>query len=128
MPSTFDAMFAAVAAPNLLAQFGEQVTYTPRGGEAITLTAMVNRGDTRDATDERGRKRRKTWEITVPSTTTAAAGTTTEQYVADPHQAATVTIDSEEFHVSRVLSEGPLSTLEITNAAAREATMPHMRK
>jgi hypothetical protein len=128
MASTFDGTFQSAAARHLLSQFGEQVVYTPGGGEASTLTAIVSRGATEDVSGQRGRRTRKTWELTVPTTAGAAAGTATENYVADPFQSATVTIDDEEFHVARVLATGPLAVLEISNASARDVTMPHMRK
>lgn len=126
--SPFDQAFAEHAAASLLDHFGEEVTYTPTGGEAAAVTGVVGRGESRDDPHDRGRRRRKTWELIVPTTAEAAAGTTSGNYVADPHQAATVTIDDEEFHVSRVLSGGPLATLEITNAAAREVSRPGMRQ
>ena len=40
---TFDNEFAASAALELLAMYGETITYTPRGGSPRTVTAIVNR-------------------------------------------------------------------------------------
>lgn len=43
MPSRFDQRFAANAFPGLLAEFGESVTYTLRGGEQRTIDAIIER-------------------------------------------------------------------------------------
>lgn len=41
--SRFHRQFKRIAAPNLLAQFGESVVYHPSGGTARTITALVER-------------------------------------------------------------------------------------
>lgn len=43
----FDDAFASSAALDLLAEFGETITYTPRGGSPRTITAIVNRNPAR---------------------------------------------------------------------------------
>lgn len=43
MPSAFDELFATAGFPDLLAQFGEPVTYTPRSGSAVAITAIITR-------------------------------------------------------------------------------------
>lgn len=43
MPSVFDQRFGETAFYQLLAQFGESVTYTLRGGEERTFNAIIER-------------------------------------------------------------------------------------
>ncbi len=128
MPSPFDERFARVGAPRLLAAFGETVIYTPRAGAGVELTGIVSRNETGEQQQERGRVKKKVWELAVPTTAEAASGTPTGEYVADPDQAAAVTIDGEEFAVRKVLSMGPLAALEIASVASMERTRPNFRQ
>ena len=43
MPSVFDSQFAASAFPGLLANFGESITYWPKGGGRRPIQAIVER-------------------------------------------------------------------------------------
>lgn len=43
MPTVFDSHFASAGFPLLLAQFGESITYWPRGGGSRSITAIVDR-------------------------------------------------------------------------------------
>lgn len=43
MPSLHDTRFGELSCPRLLARFGETVTYTPSGGSATSITALVFR-------------------------------------------------------------------------------------
>lgn len=47
MPSAFDELFATAGFPDLLDNFGEPVIYTPRGGSAVSITAIVTRENVR---------------------------------------------------------------------------------
>ena len=67
--SAFDANFAAGAAASLLAVHGEDVTYTPHGGAARTIVAIVER-DARTTISEGARTPSAT--MTVLSTNGAS--------------------------------------------------------
>lgn len=43
MPTVFDSHFASAGFPMLLAQFGESITYWPRGGGSRSINAIVDR-------------------------------------------------------------------------------------
>jgi hypothetical protein len=43
MPTVFDSHFASAGFPMLLAQFGESITYWPRGGGSRPIDAIVER-------------------------------------------------------------------------------------
>lgn len=43
MPSAFDELFATAGFPDLLDNFGEPVTYTPRSGTAREVMAIITR-------------------------------------------------------------------------------------
>jgi hypothetical protein len=43
MPSVFDSHFAAAGFPLLLSQFGEPITYWPRGGGSRSIDAIIDR-------------------------------------------------------------------------------------
>lgn len=43
MPTVFDSHFASAGFPMLLAQFGESITYWPRGGGSRSIDAIVER-------------------------------------------------------------------------------------
>lgn len=42
--STFETEFASDAVVDLLTQFGATITYTPNGGDARSILAVINRG------------------------------------------------------------------------------------
>ena len=47
MPSAFDELFATAGFPDLLDNFGEPVTYTPRGGSPVEVVAIITRDPAR---------------------------------------------------------------------------------
>jgi hypothetical protein len=53
MSSTFETRFKQIAVQNELSTFGENVTYTPAGGSAKTIKAIINK-DTLESTFNTG--------------------------------------------------------------------------
>lgn len=43
MPSVFDELFATAGFPDLLANYGEPVTYIPRSGGSVSIMAIITR-------------------------------------------------------------------------------------
>jgi len=43
MPSAFDELFATAGFPDLLSNFGEPVTYIPREGGTVEISAIITR-------------------------------------------------------------------------------------
>lgn len=43
MPSAFDELFATAGFPDLLSNFGEPVTYIPRSGGSVGISAIITR-------------------------------------------------------------------------------------
>ena len=128
MGSVFDSAFEVAAAPSLLAQFGVEATYTPYGGDPITITVIVDREEIGEEDNERGRTREYAPTVTLPTTATAAAETDSGNYVATVDQRATITIGSDVLHIRRVLTQGPMTTVECASRAAMERTMPGYRR
>lgn len=67
MPSAFDLQFAESGAPALLAQFGQTVTYTPAGGTAVALTAIVHAEEERESEHPDGRRLTRTRQVDFSS-------------------------------------------------------------
>ena len=114
-----------MGAPLLWQHHGESITYTPDGGEAVTLTALVRRDTEASQGAEHGQRLARRDEIIIPTT---AAASYDGQYVADPQVNDTVTIDGMEYVVRDVLSRNALATLICEARAAMERTMPGYRR
>ena len=88
----------AVAAPALLAQHGDTVTYTPPdGGAAVELQAMFVGDEESQDKDDRGKIQLTRLTATLPRTAAAAGG---GNYVADPSPRATITYGGVVYAIS----------------------------
>jgi hypothetical protein len=65
MPSPFELEFAEAGAPALLSQFGQRVTYTPAGGDGVSLTAIVGAEQSHEAEYSDGRRVIRTRQVTL---------------------------------------------------------------
>lgn len=54
MPSSFDTLYNSVAHAPLQSRFGETVSYTPTGGAASSISAIVERGQMRSVSPQTG--------------------------------------------------------------------------
>ena len=128
MASAFDTAFETIAAPALLTQFGEEIAYTPSGGEASTLTGIVDRAATDRRDGEHGAANRTAWQVSLPTTAAAAAETDSGNYASSPMTGDTVIIDGQTYRVARVISLGPMTHLEIVAVAATQRTRKHWQQ
>lgn len=81
----------------LLVQHGEQITYTPQGGSAVTPTAIIGPEETEQQTDDGGNYLIRRRRITI---TTDPDGT--HGGVADAQVNATITAAGETWSVERI--------------------------
>ena len=109
MPSNFDSMFAAAAVPNELAQFGEDVSYTPSGGQEKTIKAIVQR---ESRSDEFGAGAQTNDYNTMVIRISARNNTEGHVDVQELEAGAApdvVEIDGKTWIVQRKLSAGPMA-------------------
>lgn len=120
---TFAADFAAAGVEALLAVFGEQVTYTPAGGVAVTPTAIVGpeQADERPTLD--GREIVIIRPVTIRTDPTAAEGG-----VAAPSTEDTVTYNGTTYAVEAIESNADgFCRLRVTRKPTIERSRPAYR-
>jgi hypothetical protein len=124
MASVFETAFAAFAAPSLLEQFGVEVTYSPAGGTAGTLTAIVTAEESRESADPDGRRVVRVRELTVSADPAGDYGGVAAVSLND-----TVTIDGTTYAVSQVNAvTDSLITCEITRVEDMQRSRPGYRR
>lgn len=99
MPSAFETAFADAGAPSLLAQFGQACTYTPAGGTAVSLSAMVGAEQSNEAEYSDGRRLIRTRQITLATDPDGDYGG-----VEDVHLYDTVTVGTVTYAVHEIES------------------------
>ena len=98
--SVFDANFTELGEPQLLSLNGRSVSYTPIGGSAVPLTAIVGAVEERDDPDDpHGRSSRRVRTISMSRDASGPFGG-----IADPGLNDTVVIDSETWAVETEIS------------------------
>jgi len=112
MASTFDTQFATSAAPELMASFGETVSYTAAGAEAKNITGIFS--EDADAMayqdDERGVLRVGVLKIYTDTTLG----------IASPAEGDAVSIRGETWYVQGKPSTATMHTLAIVLYARQE--------
>lgn len=124
MSSSFDTDFATGAVSDLLATFGEQVTYTPTSGDATTPYGIFHEDEPQERDTPEGRELVRTGTLQISDD----ADLTTYLGIASPAEDDTVTISSVDWHVSRVGEHnGGMYTLYLTRIESVEKTQPGYR-
>jgi len=96
----FADIFAESALPSLLDTLGDSITYTPAGGDDVSLTAVVGQEERGELEVEHGRRLRREREVTIATDPDGPYGG-----VAAPALNDTVTIDSESWAVESISSK-----------------------
>ncbi len=115
--SDFTAAVKALARDAWLAQFGEDIGYTPTGGSVSTITAIVHRDGVTEEGDEEGAVLIRRMQIDVSSAEVSA-----------PHPDDTYTIDSLTWAAGEVTDlDGGMATLTLIRTERKEATAEDFR-
>lgn len=113
--SQFSSDFSTAARPGLLAHFGQSATYTPKGGSASSITAMLELLDEEEDSD--GQASNESARLTVSTAD-----------VSDPDKGDVVSIDGRSWTVSRIESIiGGLATLIVLRPVATSRARPGYR-
>lgn len=119
---------SAVAAPALLAQHGETVTYTD-GGDVVELQAMLRGDEQTQDKDDRGKIKNTRLVATFPRTSAAAGG---GSYVANPSSRATITWDGVVYAItldSEAMAMNPVfATVHLVRKAFTKRNNPDYQK
>ncbi len=119
MPSAFETAFADAGAPALLSQFGQSCTYTPAGGAAVALTAMVGAEQSHEGEYSDGRRLIRTRQITLATDPAGPYGG-----VEDVHLFDTITVGTVTYAVHEIDSR---SHSLVTCTAIRTEDMQRSR-
>ncbi len=121
--SVASTIFAAHGRPVLLEQFGDagQVTYTPTGGSAVELTAILGQKEEEEEDGLLGKELHRRRVIKISTDPTSPGGG-----VADPEVNASVVIGSVEYAIKEI-EEGALAVLHLERAGSAERTRPGYR-
>jgi len=110
--SRLDTQFAACGLPALMAQLGRAAVYTPRGGDAVELTAMIGAEVTAIEEGERGTERVRRREVKITRDPAGPYGG-----VADPQLGDTMTIDGQVWEIEDddpgIVAGGPIAVLPL---------------
>jgi hypothetical protein len=123
--SGFADIFAAGAAPVLLEQNGETVTYLDPDADPVDLTAIVGpeESDLEEGEGGGGSVKKRRRRVTVARDPTAATGG-----VATPGEGKAVTIDGENWTIEAVESmSATLACLRCVRPVSVEPSKPHYR-
>ena len=124
--SRLDDEFAAGGVSALMDVLGDagRLTYTPAGGDAVSLTAIIGPEQTEEDSDLDGRTNRAVREVTITTDPDCDYGG-----VAGPATNATVTIDDVEWAVEEILSQDAnLVTLLLVRETRVERGRPDYRR
>ena len=118
MDSTFEKHMSD-ANDELLDEFGEQITYTPSGGQAVQIKASVSPVEIEKEEDETGRNEIKRRTVTV-----ALAD------ISSPAISDMVTVDGEEYVVGMIanLNSGVAELAVVSAAVESRRHEMHKRK
>ena len=98
---------------------GTQVTYRPKSGPPVTLTAIVAKAVDEVETATDGQERRVELVMTISRTPTSPFGG-----VASPALHATVEIDGVEYTVTEAVARGAMARLHLVRTTALRVTRP----
>ncbi len=123
MTTAFDDGFAASGLPLLMAQCGQAVTYTPRVGDPVSITAIVGSKRLGEREVETGIDEDQDCTLTIGRDPTATCGG-----VAEPERGDTVTIGAVVWTVLSIDSQtGSASELGLALPARAEISKPAYR-
>lgn len=123
MSSDFDTDFATAGAPNLLTRFGQPASYTPAGGEAVSLSGAVSDEQVQTEEDSAGRTSVRTCRFTISRDPDGEHGG-----VADPAINATVTIDGDAWEVRDITElDAVMATVLLVRVGRSERSRPGYR-
>ena len=121
---TFAADFAAVGVPALLDVYGQAVTYTPAGGAATPLTAIVGADQVDYTPTLAGYEIVRRRAVTIGLDPAASYGG-----IAAPWPGDTLTIDGHTYTVETVENLSPsFARLRAIHRGSAERTRPAYRK
>lgn len=121
--SLFDDTMAEIGVAALFEALGDAITYTPKGGAAVSLTGLVGFGEITDH-EERGLRKRLIRDVTITRDPTSEFGG-----VANPSLTATVTIDGAEYAITEIQAESAsMATLVLAEKKQLEITRKNYRE
>jgi hypothetical protein len=124
MPSTFDAIYADLAAPQVLTHMGESLTYRPASGGTVALVGMVGGEELIDRIDQDGNRTAE--HIRAVTISTVPAGVFGG--VANPGPNDRIDIGADTYEVRAVTNRSPnLATLECIRIGSVELARPSYR-
>jgi hypothetical protein len=109
--SQFDEDYEAIAAPMLVEQFGDVVSYTPAGSQIFDLSIIVGPEQIEETMEVDGVKRRHVRECSIPVTALAAGG---GLFVAEPTIHDVFAFNGVSYMINRILAR----TASMTRVAA----------
>lgn len=120
--SAHSALFQSASLPLLFEQHADsgRVTYTPKGGNAVSLSAIVGGDRTAEEAGHDGPRRIRRRPVTITTDSDGEYGG-----VANPEDNATVTVDSIEYSVESLqpLAEGYLR-LQLVRPERQQVSRP----
>ena len=101
-----------------------RLVYTPAGGDAVSLTAMIGAESTEEGSDLEGRTNRAVCEVIISTDPDCDYGG-----VASPATNATVTLDGVEWAIDDILAQDAnLATLRLVRETRVERGRPDYRR